>query len=315
MTLVLVAEDDPEINNLMALTLRMEEYEVLQAHDGHQALHLIESRSPDLVLLDVLMPGLNGYDVARELQGKPGTAHLPIIFVTAKQDMEDRVQGLEMAVDYICKPFAVPELLARVRTAVRVRRLQEQLEKLAVTDELTSLTNRRGFMSQFEDEIWRARRFNHPITVLLFDLDHFKRINDTWGHAEGDQVLREFSRVLEHSSRRIDKVARFGGEEFAAVLPETDVSGAQIFAEKVRTATEALEIYAHGDRIPVTVSIGSVTADVSRAHVELQDGATGDVTVLANRLLQEADRCLYEAKETGRNRAVVNVRENDHALS
>ena len=127
MTLVLVAEDDPEINNLMALTLRMEQYEVLQAHDGHQALSLIESRSPDLVLLDVLMPGLNGYDVARELQGKPGTAHLPIIFVTAKQDMEDRIQGLEMAVDYICKPFAVPELLARVRTAVRVRRLQEQL--------------------------------------------------------------------------------------------------------------------------------------------------------------------------------------------
>jgi diguanylate cyclase (GGDEF)-like protein len=305
MTLVLVAEDDPEINNLMALTLRMEEYEVLQAHDGHQALTLIETRSPDLVLLDVLMPGLNGYDVARELQGKPGTAHLPIIFVTAKQDMEDRVQGLEMAVDYICKPFAVPELLARVRTAVRVRRLQEQLEKMAVTDELTGLTNRRGFMSQFEDELWRAKRFNHPITVLLFDLDHFKRINDTWGHAQGDLVLKEFSRVLEHSSRRIDKVARFGGEEFAAVLPETEQSGAQIFAEKVRAATEALELYCEDERVPVTVSIGATTADVAHIHADSNEGGDGEVTSLANRLLQEADRCLYEAKESGRNRVVV----------
>lgn len=310
MTLVLVAEDDPEINNLMAITLRLEQYEVVQAHDGKQALLLIEERTPDLLLLDVLMPGLNGYDVARELQNKSSTAHLPVIFVTAKQDMEDRVHGLEMAVDYICKPFAVPELLARVRTAVRVRKLQEQLERLALTDELTKLTNRRGFMAEFEDELWRARRFGHPLSVLLFDLDHFKNVNDTWGHPQGDEVLKAFARVLEQWSRRIDKVARFGGEEFAAVLPETDAEGAQIFAEKVCEATRSLEIFAEGQRIPLTVSVGGVAVNISRSEDENHEGSEGNIGVFAHRLLSEADHCLYNAKETGRDRAIVTALQN-----
>lgn len=315
MTKVLVAEDDTEINNLMALTLRMEHYEVIQAHDGREALQMIFDEMPDLVMLDVLMPGLNGYEVARELQGRSSTANLPLIFVTAKQDMEDRVQGLEMAVDYICKPFAVPELLARVRTAIRVRKLQEQLERLAITDELTGLANRRGFMAQMEEELWRARRFGNPLTVLLFDLDHFKKVNDTWGHAMGDVVLQEFSRVLQHSSRRIDIIGRLGGEEFAAVLPETDTEGARVFAEKVRAATQALEITGEGERIPLTVSIGAVTVPVTpntnitqpgASHSEIA-GLPSDATELASRFLQAADRCLYEAKETGRNRAVLSV--------
>jgi diguanylate cyclase (GGDEF)-like protein len=313
MTKVLIAEDDIEINNLMALTLRMEKYEVIQAHDGRQALQLIAEQSPDLVLLDVLMPGLNGYEVARELHSQTATRHLPVIFVTAKQDMEDRVAGLEMAVDYICKPFAVPELLARVRTAVRVRKLQEQLERLAVTDELTGLTNRRGFMAQFEDELWRARRFGHPVSVLIFDLDHFKQVNDTWGHAQGDAVLKAFARVLESSSRRIDKVARFGGEEFAAVLPETDINGAEFFAEKVRASTQELTIQAESDRIPVTVSIGAVSVAIPRLQSETHD-ETSDVTALGQRLLTEADRCLYEAKETGRNRVVSRTLQSEEVL-
>lgn len=310
MTLVLVAEDDPEINNLMAITLRLEQYDVIQAHDGKQALRLIEEQVPDLLLLDVLMPGLNGYDVARELQKKSSTAHLPVIFVTAKQDMEDRVQGLEMAVDYICKPFAVPELLARVRTAVRVRKLQEQLERLALTDELTRLTNRRGFMAEFEDELWRARRFGHPLAVLIFDLDHFKQVNDTWGHPQGDEVLKAFARVLEHSSRRIDKVARFGGEEFAAVLPETDAAGALIFAEKVCEATRALEIFAGQQRVSLTVSVGGVSMNIARSEAENQEGSDGNIGMLANRLLSEADHHLYSAKESGRDRAVVSAFQN-----
>jgi diguanylate cyclase (GGDEF)-like protein len=218
--------------------------------------------------------------------------------------MEDRVHGLGMAVDYICKPFAVPELLARVRSAVRVRKLQEQLEKLAITDELTGLTNRRGFLAHLEEELWRARRFGHPLAVLLFDLDHFKKVNDTWGHAQGDAVLKAFARVLEHSSRRTDKVGRLGGEEFAAVLSETDIEGAGIFAEKVRAATEDLEIHSDGGRIPVTVSAGAVAVPIAPVHNET-DMAQSQMAELASRFLQAADHCLYEAKETGRNRAVL----------
>jgi diguanylate cyclase (GGDEF)-like protein len=227
-----------------------------------------------------------------------------VIFVTAQHEMQDRVQGLEMAVDYICKPFAVPELLARVRSAVRVRKLQEQLEKLAITDELTGLTNRRGFMTHIEEELWRACRFGHPVSVLLFDLDHFKRVNDTWGHAQGDTVLKAFAQVLESSSRRTDKVARLGGEEFAAVLSETDFEGATFFAEKVRAATEALDIHSEEQKVPVTVSIGAVSVPMTLNNPETEP-VSPIMTGLANRLLNAADECLYQAKETGRNRAVV----------
>src|SRR4028119_137022 len=169
MALILVVEDDPEINALIALTLRVEDYEVAQARDGEQAIRLVQELHPDLVLLDVMMPRVSGYDVAFAMQDRPSTASIPIIFVTAKNEMEDRVIGLEIAVDYITKPFAAPELLARVRAALRMRKLQEELRlsnerlsRLAVTDELTGLANRRGFDSELEDEILRARRFGQP---------------------------------------------------------------------------------------------------------------------------------------------------------
>lgn len=304
MTKVLVAEDDTAINNLMSLTLRMDGYEVLSAHNGCEALELILEQAPDLVLLDVMMPGMSGYEVAREMQSRPNFTNVPVIFVTAQHEMQDRIQGLEMAVDYVCKPFAVPELLARVRTAVRVRKLQEQLERLVITDELTGLTNRRGFMAHIEEELWRARRFGHPVTVLLFDLDHFKKVNDTWGHAHGDLVLQAFAQVLEYSSRRTDKVARLGGEEFVAVLSETDGEGGKFFAEKVRAATEALEIKSGEQKIPITVSIGAVTVPLAPNNQETEPPSF-PVTELANRLLHAADQCLYEAKHAGRNRAIL----------
>jgi len=313
MTVVLIAEDDAEINNLMTLTLRMENYDILQARDGAEALQLVDEHMPDLVLLDVLMPGMTGHQVAATLQGKAATANIPIIFVTAQHDMEDRVQGLELGVDYICKPFAVPELLARVRSALRMKKLQEdlritneQLARLAVTDELTGLSNRRGFQAQVEDELWRARRFGHPIAILMFDLDHFKKINDTYGHPQGDIVLKGFAEVLFHSSRRIDKVARYGGEEFAAVLPETDQAGTETFAEKVRAATAALAIQRSsneendGEPIRITVSCGA-------AVVPAIPQSDTDVSLLANHLVQEADRCLYQAKAGGRNQVVVRI--------
>ena len=308
MTKILVAEDDPEINNLTTLTLRMDGYEVVSCFSGREALQGILEEAPDLVMLDVMMPGMNGYEVAREMQTRPSFANIPVIFVTGQRDMEDRVQGLEMAVDYICKPYAVPELLARVRSAVRVRRLQEQLEKLAITDELTGLTNRRGFMAHLEEELWRARRFGHPITVLLLDLDHFKRVNDTWGHANGDAVLKAFAQVLESSSRRTDKVGRMGGEEFAAVLSETDSEGAKFFSEKVRATTESLEIHSGQERIAITVSIGAVTVppppDIQE-NEQLSPAALPAMTELASHFLKAADDCLYQAKDAGRNRVIL----------
>lgn len=270
---ILVVEDDPEINALMALTLRVEECEVLQARDGQQALKILEERTPDLILTDVMMPRMTGYELARILQEQAATRYIPLIFVTAKSEMEDRVRGLEMAIDYVCKPFAAPELIARVRAALRMSRLQEQLRasneklaQLATTDSLTGLCNSRHFYLELENEIQRARRFGQPLSVVLFDLDFFKRVNDSWGHAQGDRVLQEFARTLDGARRHIDVVARLGGEEFAALLPATDSAGARVFAEKVRQATENLNIPCRtldGNEAPnihVTVSAGSATA-------------------------------------------------------
>lgn len=311
MTVVLIAEDDPEINELVALTLRMEGYEVIQARDGEQALQCVAQQVPDIVLLDVMMPRISGYEVARKLQDRPETAHIPIIFVTAKHETEDLVHGLAMAVDYVSKPFAMPELLARVRTALRMSQLREelrttneQLARLAITDELTGIANRRGFDTHMEDELWRAVRFGQSLAVVMFDLDRFKSVNDTYGHPQGDVVLKAFAEVLHHSSRRIDKVARFGGEEFAALLPSTDATGAATFAEKVRASTEALlipQLAAAGEELPpirITVSGGAAVAQQIEQDEE-------NITGLNRALVQAADRCLYKAKSSGRNRVVV----------
>jgi diguanylate cyclase (GGDEF)-like protein len=315
---VLVVEDSPEIAALMSLTLRMEGYQVSHATNGTHALEMACSKdgsitAPDLILLDVMMPGLTGFQVGERLKSDPATRDIPIIFVTAKHEMTDLIQGLEIAVDYISKPFAVPELLARVRAALRMKKLQaelkasnEQLSRLAVTDGLTGLLNRRGFDSQMEDEVWRARRFGHALGLVIFDLDRFKLVNDTYGHAQGDVVLQEFAQVLQVSSRRVDKVARFGGEEFALLLPATDEVGVNIVCEKVRVATEEL-------RIPL--SAGENTNDetkflqitTSAGGVVISNFVDADLPVphLAAGMFSLADRCLYAAKAHGRNRVVT----------
>jgi len=313
MTSILIAEDDLDMNALMALTLRMEKYESLQAYSGDEVLRIAVQNKPDLILMDVMMPGMTGYEAARTLHEDPLTTDIPIIFVTAKQDVEDLVEGLQWAVDYVSKPFAMPEMMARVRAALRMKNLQEelrakneQLARLAITDPLTGLLNRRGFQPQLEDELWRAQRFDQPVALVTFDLDRFKSVNDTWGHPQGDRVLEEFAGVLAHSSRRVDKVARLGGEEFAVLLPGADAEGAHSFAEKVREATAALEIplletnKSDGETISITVSGGAaVAANIPRE--------CNRITELGTYLLQCADAALYEAKNTGRNRVLVQV--------
>lgn len=305
---VLVVEDSPEIATLINLTLRIEGYQVSLASDGTQAFEMASSLLPDLILMDVMMPGMNGFQVAEKLKGQSETRHIPLIFVTAKSELPDMVHGLETAVDYISKPFAVPELVARVRAALRMNKLQKELQqsnqelsRLALTDGLTGLLNRRGFDQQLEDEIWRARRFEHGLGLLIFDLDRFKLVNDTWGHAQGDVVLRAFAEVLMNSSRRVDKVARFGGEEFALLLPATDAEGVEIVGEKVREATEELEIECApcGDTVlRVTVSAGGVILP------QLAENGPS-VADLASGMFDLADRCLYAAKNGGRNRVIT----------
>ena len=317
---VLIVEDSPEISALIVLTLRIEGYQVSQASDGIQAFDMASSLLPDLILMDVMMPGMNGFQVAQKLKENDETRNIPLIFVTAKSELPDMVHGLETAVDYISKPFAVPELVARVRAALRMKKLQkdlqqsnEELSRLALTDGLTGLLNRRGFDAQLEDEIWRARRFEHGLGLLVFDLDRFKSVNDTWGHTQGDVVLRAFADVLMNLSRRVDKVARFGGEEFALLLPATDAQGVEFVGEKVREATEKMEVECApcGDAVlRITVSAGGVIVP----GLAENGPSVGD---LASGMFALADRCLYAAKNGGRNRVITRTAtdvEAAHAL-
>lgn len=333
MAQILVVEDESVMNTYMALALRLEGHEVFQAYNGAEALQLLEKIEVDLILSDMQMPVMSGLEMARRLRVIPQTQTTPVIFVTARDELEFRVQGLEYAVDYIVKPFATPELLARVRAALRLYELEkelrtinkelacanenlaaanEQLKTLVLTDELTQICNRRGFDKWFEDELWRVHRQGRPLAILLFDLDRFKLVNDTWGHAQGDEVLRHFAQLLRNSSRHIDIVSRFGGEEFAVVLPDTDVQGAYTFAEKARVALENANIErVTGDAemlgtLHVTTSGGGVVLNEAPAEMNVGD--------LASILLQSADELLYEAKDAGRNRVMVREFEFDREL-
>ena len=315
---VLIAEDSHEIASLMVMSLRLAGYQASQAHDGNQALEMASSLLPDLILMDIMMPGMDGFLVAEKLKEQASTCNIPLIFVTAKSEVPDKVHGLETAVDYISKPFAMPELVARVRSALRIHRLQvelkksnEELSRLALTDGLTGLSNRRGFDQQIEDEIWRARRFNHGLGLLIFDLDRFKSVNDNWGHAQGDVVLRAFAEVLMNSSRRVDKIARYGGEEFALLLPGTDAEGVEFVGEKVREATQHMEVDCPpcGDTVlHITVSVGGVTIPTLA-----ENGPS--VADLAHGMFEVADQCLYAAKNGGRNRVVVMSATEDEIVS
>ena len=309
---ILVVEDSAEIAALMSLTLRMEGYEVVLAATGERALQISSDNPPALILMDVMMPGLTGFQVAQKLKADEKTRNIPIIFVTARHEVDDRVHGLEVAVDYISKPFAVPELIARVRAALRMQKLQaelqasnEQLSKLAITDALTGLYNRRGFDSQLEDELHRARRFRQPLGLAVFDLDRFKSVNDTYGHSQGDLVLQAFAETLLNLSRRVDKVARFGGEEFSVLLPNTDEVGVKTFCEKVRAGIEGhpIQFQTGGVEKTISVTVSGGAAVLIPANASNHDGTqlltTGQ---LAEGLFEVADADLYRAKQGGRNR-------------
>lgn len=293
----LLAVDDQRLNlRLLEATLGSR-YEVLTAMDGEAALAIAERELPDLVLLDIDMPGLSGYDVCRLLKARQRTQHIPVIFVTARDDEADETAGFDLgAVDYIHKPYRVPVVLARVRTHLALRRRTELLERLVALDGLTEIPNRRRFDETLANEWRRCGREALPIGLVLIDVDFFKRYNDAYGHAAGDDCLRAVAQSLSSCLRRpADLVARYGGEEFACVLPATDTAGARQVAEMLRLGVEALQIPHRGSeaapQVTISVGVASVTP-----HGEPDQALA---------LLEQADARLYTAKREGRNRVVA----------
>jgi diguanylate cyclase (GGDEF)-like protein len=297
--LVLIADDDGVTRAMVSSWLAKSGYEVVAAKDGSEALELAAEHLPDLLLVDVTMPGLDGYDVCRAVQAT-GAVAPPVIFLTAHSQTTARVAGLDAgAVDYIVKPFDHAELIARVRAALRTKATRDQLAEQATRDPLTGLFNRRQLETLAGEAIAVARRYRRPLSCLMIDLDRFKQVNDRLGHAAGDEVLCEAAKRFSQVSRGADVLGRYGGEEFLAVLPQVDLAAAGAAAERLRQALEGCAVSLEsGVRVAITGSFG-----VS-SQCELSTHPTADL------LVSLADRRLYEAKAAGRNCVRPHAREH-----
>lgn len=288
-----LAIDDETANLFVVRQILRDDYRVLAAVTEQDGIAIAKAQKPDIILLDVVMPGIGGYEVCRILKSDPETALIPIIFVSAMGGVEDEAKGLDLgAMDYITKPVRPAILRARLRTHLALKTYQDQLRDLSLRDDLTQLSNRRCFYELYEREWNRAVRENTNLSLLMVDVDYFKNYNDTYGHLGGDECLCEVAGALTSVVRRsTDIVARYGGEEFICLLPDTDPEGAMGVAEAIHQRVRDLALPHRASRVSpyVSVSIGGTTV----APALSQDRED---------VIRSADTELYRAKENGRNR-------------
>jgi diguanylate cyclase (GGDEF)-like protein len=293
---ILIVDDVPDNIRVLTGMLLPEGYQISAATNGRQALALAQSSTPDLILLDVMMPEPDGHAVCTALKANPRLRHIPVIFVTALGDVEDETRGLALgAVDYITKPFKEAIVKARVRTHLELKRQRDLLEQLTQVDALTGISNRRACDDRLAEEWRRAVRSGGALACLMIDVDHFKAFNDTYGHLAGDDCLRKVASVLDAELRRAgDFLARYGGEEFCGLVAGADSASLAELGERLRAAVAALCIpHASSPTAPwVTVSIGVACTQPTR------EGLPSD-------LIAAADRQLFAAKGQGRNRVCL----------
>ena len=294
---ILVVDDNQDNVEIIATRLRFRGYEVDEAANGELALASVHAHPPDLILLDVMLPDIDGYEISRRIKGDSSMPFIPIILVTARDSTQDKVAGLDAgADDYLTKPINFPELEARVRSMLRIKRLQDELEeknreleRLSISDGLTGLFNHRHIHDLLHDEFERANRTLDPLTVAMIDFDHFKNVNDSFGHIAGDRVLVQLADILRANTREIDRIGRYGGEEFMVILPSTSMEEGAVFVDRLRR-----EVAEHDFRVgrdePIRMT---VSAGVSCYPHELVPSK--------ETLVRLADEALYAAKAAGRN--------------
>lgn len=288
--------DDERFNINVLVDLLSPLYETMVAKSGEQALQRVQSGPlPDIILLDIVMPGMDGFDVCKELKCDPRTADIPVIFISALDRDHDEERGLELgAADYVSKPFSPHLVRLRVKNILKLKRQSDLLRELANVDGLTGIANRRRFDQCLENEWARSLSYRVPLSVILMDIDFFKAYNDNYGHLGGDQCLADVARALNSIvGRSNDLIARYGGEEFVCLLPNVEPEGCRQVAERLRVAVESLAIpHAHSKAADhVTVSLGAATLV---PHPDISPKT----------LIKMADEKLYSAKEQGRNRLV-----------
>lgn len=289
---VLIVDDEP--SNIEILTAVLEdEYEIFIATSGEEAISVATTVLPDLILLDILMPTVDGYEVCSRLKSNPMIADVPVIFTTTLGNEQDQIKGLELgAIDYVTKPVMPEVVKARVRNHIDMKRMRDELAKLAVTDALTGLSNRRGLEESLDRETHRLSGIGKPLSVIIIDIDFFKHFNDSYGHTAGDRCLMMVASTLNRAIMTSNEVAaRYGGEEFACILPETTFDDAMERADLILNRIQSLKIpHAASAVAPyVTVSVGVASS-------RCVEGADPDWW------LDEADRQLYRAKDAGRNK-------------
>jgi len=291
--MILCIDDDRDVLSLLEKILSGMDNTIISCVTGEQGLIEARRSRPNLILLDIMMPDMDGYEVCRRLKNDEATKNIPVIFITAKDENEFEDEGLKIgAVDYIRKPFYPSIVKSRVKTQLELKLKTAMLEKMAFLDGLTNIYNRRKFDEMLELESKRAMRSNFPLSLIMIDVDHFKQFNDQYGHAEGDACLRMIAKALQDMLPRSgDVVARYGGEEFAIILPQTDHKGAVHLAAHLIKGIRKLQMFPDHSRsaVHVTISIGVATVIPGR----------NNVTPL--QLIEGADAMLYLAKQNGRN--------------
>lgn len=291
--------DDAKENIVVLSRLLKSQADIVFAVSGEDGLEKANSYDPDLILLDISMPGLNGFEVLERLKKSPVTAEIPIIFITGIPDSDTEEQGLNLgAVDYITKPFAPAVVKARVRHQLKLQRLTNALKEanarltlLAMTDPLTGSHNRRHFFDMLENELVRARRHQHPTSLMVMDIDRFKNINDNYGHDIGDQVIIEVAKISSAMLRKNDVFGRLGGEEFAILLPETPLEEANRIANRLCRQIAETSVPTPDKTVSFTVSCGVTQVNEDDEKPE--------------QILKRADVALYRAKQDGRNKVIA----------
>ncbi len=294
---ILIVDDTPANIQILSKMLS-KEYDIRIATNGKKALDIANSNDkPDIILLDIMMPEMDGYEVCKELKENTLTADIPVIFVTAKSKIEDETKGFSLgAVDYITKPFHLSVVKARVQTHLRLRRQAKLLEEYAFLDPLTQIPNRRKFDTELDIEWRRALRNEAPLSLCMIDIDYFKLYNDTLGHGEGDVCLQKVATTIhKHSARGGELAARYGGEEFMVILPSCNQEQAYQSAENIRKAVEELALPHPASTVSslVSVSIGYSTVYPSENKMDIKE------------FIRLTDDALYRAKKSGRNRVEI----------
>lgn len=302
---ILLVDDTPVNLMIAGKALEKEGYDLYIADSGPLALELAKTTEFDLILLDIMMPDMDGFETYAQLRKLANYETVPILFLTAKVDIESVIHGFELgAMDFIRKTFNEAELKARVKTHVELKKTREELEKknkslqkayealeiTASTDSLTQLFTRREMNKRMEYSLANFERNHRPFSVIIADIDFFKRINDTYGHECGDYVLISVANLLKDSIRKVDSAARWGGEEFLLLLPDTDACGAANLAEKIRNMVDEQVFLYKETSFRITMTLGICEYEKNMA---------------LDQLISNADRALYEGKETGRNRVMV----------